>query len=418
MIVSRTKLLAAALLVAGGLTLGFGSTILPIVQAQPTPSTSSGKTTGGNSDGGTSGSRFTPDPDTQPPTETRPKAGGNTGASAGQPGLGGSRFPGGADGSSNFSVGPQAARYRYIGKPWSALGFAKLLDDEAAQGYDFVSVVTFENAELRAAAKERPSSFFNIGATTTEVAIFKARAAQAPTPPTPMTPAPPRPGSGFGPGFGPNNFSPNPGFGPSPFPMSTGPAPGPGTSTPAPGSNRSTISPADTDSGSIQQSSTNLKNSDARVMQAAIKTYFEKKGSNLFVAIVPDENRIIVSGNAKDVAEAKKLIDEIDASPKKAPDVRFPSPTPGSTPGLPPPSAVKGENVFVVIALKNADAADIAATLQQVFDKDGPRIVSDKGSNSIIIVRADAKTLEGVKALIEKLDGPAPNATPLPKVKR
>ena len=34
------------------------------------------------------------------------------------------------------------------------------------------------------------------------------------------------------------------------------------------------------------------------------------------------------------------------------------------------------------------------------------------------VVGADAKTLDGVKALIEKLDAPVPSATPMPKAKR
>jgi type II secretory pathway component GspD/PulD (secretin) len=61
---------------------------------------------------------------------------------------------------------------------------------------------------------------------------------------------------------------------------------------------------------------------------------------------------------------------------------------------------------ITVLNLKQARAADLASTLQQVFTTEGVQVTASDRTNSLII-RADDKSLQDVKKLIEQLDVPA-----------
>lgn len=421
MMVSRTKLLAAALLVAGGLALGFGSAVMPLVQAQPTPTPPTA--------GGSTGGRPDPQPGFDPflnrtgfpRTETAPDAG------PGQPGTG---LPG-PGGTAPMAVA-RRTHHLYVGKSKSAVEFARIMDETTESGWDFVAMATFDSAELRTAAKERPDVFRNIGPTTTDVAVFKVR--RTPEPPV-VTPTPPRPGPGT-----PNGFAPNPGTSwgpPTPFPgPGTAPTPDPaprrgptpsvrpGTVTPAPGGNRPVGEPpADPERGGVDQLVVNLNNANARDVQKVLREHFEKKGSSAFVAIIPDANRVIVSGDANDVADAKKLIGDIDGA-TLVPPTPATSSRPASTASrptsvyTPPPLPSATTETIVVIRLSRASAADISVVLQNVFAKEAPKITADERSNALI-VRADADTIKQIEDLLKKLDADGPDVTPpVPKAKR
>jgi len=69
-----------------------------------------------------------------------------------------------------------------------------------------------------------------------------------------------------------------------------------------------------------------------------------------------------------------------------------------STGGVPAPAATP----LTIVALKNATAAEMSEVLQKVF-RNGVHVTADPRTNSLII-RADEKSLEDVKALIQKLD--------------
>jgi type II secretory pathway component GspD/PulD (secretin) len=59
------------------------------------------------------------------------------------------------------------------------------------------------------------------------------------------------------------------------------------------------------------------------------------------------------------------------------------------------------------VKLRNAEAAEIARVLKQVFNQSGVEITPDPRTNQLI-VRADNKTLAELAALLEKLDIPLP----------
>jgi type II secretory pathway component GspD/PulD (secretin) len=235
-----------------------------------------------------------------------------------------------------------------------------------------------------------------------------------PEPPV-STPTPPRPGPNFGPpGVGPG-FAPTPGPSFDNRPMNNSTLK-PASNPFAPKDNKRSDLSRPVDNGSVDQLVIDLRNVAAADVATAVRDHFQKRGLTVTVAIIPDVNRIVVSGNAEAVADAKKIIGDIDAEPLVRTKLTANRPTP--TPSLIPPAANandKGDNLYQVILLKHADAADIGVVLQQVFGKEGPQIVAETRSNSLIIVRADPKTTDALKALIEKLDVPAAKGLPMPK---
>ncbi len=79
---------------------------------------------------------------------------------------------------------------------------------------------------------------------------------------------------------------------------------------------------------------------------------------------------------------------------------------PGGLP-MPPGAAAPTDEQYRVIRLKHTAASDLASLLTQLFKGDKTRIVAEKTSNSLIVVLADAKLLEIIEAVIEKVDLPA-----------
>jgi RNA polymerase sigma factor (sigma-70 family) len=71
------------------------------------------------------------------------------------------------------------------------------------------------------------------------------------------------------------------------------------------------------------------------------------------------------------------------------------------------PGRPSGERTTSIITLKYARAAEMAGVLEQVFNREGVVITADERTNSLVI-RADPTTIDEVKAVIEKLDVPAP----------
>ncbi len=70
--------------------------------------------------------------------------------------------------------------------------------------------------------------------------------------------------------------------------------------------------------------------------------------------------------------------------------------------GQPPPGAPRTARVFT---LKNADAEKLRAIVLNIFNRQGLTASVDSRTNSLVVA-GDADTLEEVRKLIEKLDGP------------
>ncbi len=182
MMVNRTKLLAAAVLVAGGLSIGVGAAVLPTADAQtPSPPGApaagtpagppTGPVTGGGRPGAPSGGGQEPALPTGGIAGLSDDSGGAGGA--GMPGMGG---PGGMMGKMGGSSGGTARtrwEYKFAGKPKSALEFAKLLREYGDQGWEYAGLADFDRAEQLKAAKADPTRFGYMTGDLSAVVVFK-----------------------------------------------------------------------------------------------------------------------------------------------------------------------------------------------------------------------------------------------------
>jgi RNA polymerase sigma factor (sigma-70 family) len=207
MTVSRTKLIAAALLAAGGLGLGLNSAMLPTVGARPPAATDDddpppppkGKAKAGQpGQPGGRGQNQPGQPGQPPQGGPRPGGQGGPGGLPGGPGgqggpsgagpgpgfpaggppgggqaTGGPGFPGGGGGGFSISTaGHGPWEYKLVGKPDAPIEYAKVLGEYGNQGWEFVLIQPFDNAALEAAAKADPGHFANV-AGKSMVMVFK-----------------------------------------------------------------------------------------------------------------------------------------------------------------------------------------------------------------------------------------------------
>jgi RNA polymerase sigma factor (sigma-70 family) len=169
-----------------------------------------------------------------------------------------------------------------------------------------------------------------------------------------------------------------------------------------------------------------LKNASATDVAAALNKILPKGAT---VVAEPNANVIVVVAGPAAIKDARKLIEDLDAKGAKVKppvgpgpmgpgpgvgpgpvDPKF-GPGPGAgigpMPGGPPmdigaPPA--GQNL-TVFNLKNAKAEDMAVVLKKLFRN--ADIESYSGGNAVI-VRADDKTLDEIKALLSRLDTETP----------
>ncbi len=156
---NKTKLVAAAVLVAGGLSFGVGAGLLSNADAQPPggtqPATGAGRDPGARA-GQPPGGAGRGDPDARP----RGEGGGRSGPTTGAPGLPGMAAPGGrGGGGSGFGgylgePGGRAARgweYKFVDKPRTRDEFTKLVTDHGEQGWELAAVTEFDRSSGRGA---------------------------------------------------------------------------------------------------------------------------------------------------------------------------------------------------------------------------------------------------------------------------
>jgi RNA polymerase sigma factor (sigma-70 family) len=130
-------------------------------------------------------------------------------------------------------------------------------------------------------------------------------------------------------------------------------------------------------------------------------------------AVVPDprSNRLLVVADAAAMKGVARFIEQVDTKDAIEPPGVKPKPGPMGAPGGGTGTALPGsgprwpggvrEPELTVLTLKNAEAQGMEQVLKKVFPT--VQIVAEMRSNTLII-RADAKTLEELKALIAKLD--------------
>lgn len=148
-----------------------------------------------------------------------------------------------------------------------------------------------------------------------------------------------------------------------------------------------------------------LKHTSASDVVAAIQKVV---GKDVAVSADPKTNSVVVAGNHTAIKEVLRIIEELDAKPKAAPPIYGSGPpmVPGGM-GAPP----KPAGNLTIVALRNATASEMATVLKKVFP--AAEVTPEPRSNQLLI-RADAATLEELKALITKLDVALP-PVPTPK---
>ncbi len=371
---SQTKLLAAVLM-TGGLALGLGSSLTPGAQAQPAGAAPQLKSK--NDPAPTTG-RLNLNTLEEPQAEA-------------------------VEAEYLVALAPTApgAEYHFVGKPRSALELAKLLEERSRGGWEMLAITAFDNAELRAAAKERPQSFSNISPTTTEVIVLKKRHAMVL-----------------------NAMAPMAGNGNSIFPPALPGKPAlwvedkaPRMTTPAapttPSRPGTAFAPATKDKVTLVLQLRNVAASD---VAKVVNGHLEKQGVVVELQVDPRTNNVILSGNADSVQGAKLLIQAMDSERSSIPTA---VPVPTVTPGMPLTRASNAarEEEITVLRLKHAQAPELVTVLTGVFSKEAPKITVEERTNSLII-RTDAVTLKKVTALIEELDTSTEGGVVPPKIKR
>lgn len=325
--VNKLKLLAAGLLLAGGLTLtGFGLLSKADGQTPPAPGGFPGGPPGvGPGPGGPPGGL--PGPGGPPGGLPGP---GGVGV-GGPPGLGGAE--GGGVGGLGFQPGPAAGDYLFVGKPNTVVEVAKLLKEKAVKGWEYTGPLDVDPSD-----PPKGKEFEAISKDTRVVLVFKKK--PAPVGGGFMTGGPGGglggPGGGLG-GMGLTPGMPAPGGPRPPTPDAKGPGsgtgPGPGgipgsgsTPKPSPGGGNP-FDPLGKGGPSVEEEGKptifHLKFASASSMAETLNSVYPK---NTGVRIVPDShtNALIVvapKGTLDDITALVRALEEAtekaQAKPKK-----------------------------------------------------------------------------------------------------
>jgi general secretion pathway protein D len=145
-----------------------------------------------------------------------------------------------------------------------------------------------------------------------------------------------------------------------------------------------------------------LKHVEATDVAKTIQAVFGDASKAIRIVADPQTNSILVSAPDQDVEIIKNLISQLDiaVAPKKAAD------------NAPVKPDVR------IFALKNAPAAEMAATFKAVFGSTDKtlRIVADERTNSLIVY-GPADVLTTMEAVLGRLDVPAENAATKVEIK-
>ncbi|MDB5313037.1 MAG: Glycine-rich protein [Gemmataceae bacterium] len=407
MALNRTKLAAAAVLMAGGVTAGLGASLVPVAHAeQPQEGAPAQFERSGGGPPGLGGSGAAPAPQ---PGGGRAPAGGVGPASGLPPGMGfgGAGTAGVAGGSGHFAAAARMQwEYLYADAPRTQKEFATLLTARGREGWEFGGVVEFP-AEGGKTVVFKRSMGGMMGGGFGGVGGFMPGG-------QPGFPGGPggaggQPGLPGGPGAGGQ-----PGFpgGPGAFGM---PGLPPGGAFPgAPGQSGVQILTFKTANPSevVDLLKKVLPEGGVRVVEV------DEKAKTVTLAVDPAA-----------AATVRKMIDTAEGNRQQktpgGPGAAGPAaPAQNMAGGMAGMAGSMGSGFFTasrpvdrpltVITLKHAPATEIAGLLKKVF-ADRAEITPHERTNSLII-RTDATTVAEVKQLIERLDvdAPTPPGSPRP----
>jgi len=293
MTVNRTKLIAACVVLAGGLAAGLGPVLIATADAQPPAAGEPGSLAPPAGPGG----GFPGAPGTPAGPAGFPGVGGPPGAGVGGPMMPGSMSGMGAPGE----IGRARWEHELVDKPRSTQEFASLLQRYGDKGWEFAGVVDFGGARSDSGG---PGGGLRPSPASTSVVVFKrpvrpvtggGGAGQRYGPPMGGTPSSPGPGAGDP--FSPNS-SPRRGAG------SSGMGPQPGMSEPG----MSSGGPAGVGAAGAGFQVLALKNAVAQDMAAMLRQLF----GNIQVVSDARTNSIILKADPVTEREIEALIRRLD----------------------------------------------------------------------------------------------------------
>jgi RNA polymerase sigma factor (sigma-70 family) len=297
-------------------------------------------------------------------------------------------------------------------RPNSAREFQAMLKTHANEGWEYIGSESFQDAVMPVVLSvfKRP---VRANSGTTPAVPFSPYSVKVPPPAanlpryeTPATPAPfARPSS------------------PPAFPPSSNPTLIPSPNPSVPTTPRSTH----------QTKIVKLKNLVAADIAAVLSQLYANQPDQKRVGIVAESvsnSLLITTPDAETMDELVRIVGELEGSTKSGPKpaaTPMTKPAPGTaprstTPAGSQPKAPPTDAVFEVITLKNSAAAEVASNITKYFNairsEDSPvvRIASEPSSNQIVILNADANQLKEIRMLVNQFeDKPKPVEPVLPQ---
>jgi RNA polymerase sigma factor (sigma-70 family) len=366
--VSKLKLLAAGLLVAGGLTLsGFG--LLSKADGQdpkPVP--------GGLPPGGGPG---TP-PGIGPGTPVGPVGPGLPGA--GGPGLGSPGLPPGSGGGpggvgGGLTTAPAPGEFLFVGKPNTVADVAKVLKDKGSKGWDYTGPVDVDPAD-----PPKGKEFEGISKSTRVVLVFKRK-------PGPV---------GWGPGV-----------------MGSGGGLGGGMTGGKGGSGG--VGGGEGEAGGVEGGEVTmvykLKHASATAdLVGLVRTHYaasrgRKTSAGLAISGDVKNNSLVISGSQFVVDLARDIVDTLDVKPTGG-EI---APGPGAMGGLPgevaTPKPAKVVGTWKTLELQSNGAEVVAKGVLAVYAKPMPEVVLvARGNDHVMVFAPTAEAHVAIAEMVKVLD--------------
>ena len=394
--VSKLKLLAAGLLVAGGLTLsGFG--LLSKADGQVAAPPGGTGTPGVAPPGGLGAPSGVPGlggpPSANPGASTllggpyvppgadrggpgMPGSGG-PGMAGGEGGFPGSGGPGMAGGEGGFSTGgaPASADYLFVGKPSTVADVAKVLKDKGSKGWDFTGSLDVDPAD-----PPKGKEFEGIGKSTRVVLVFKRK-------PGPV---------GWGPGV-----------------MGSGGGLGGGMTGGKGGSGG--VGGGEGDAGGVTGGEVTmvykLKHASATAdLVGLVRTYYadargRKTSAGLAISGDVKNNSLVISGSQFVVDLARDIVDTLDVKPTGG-EI---APGPGAMGGLPgevaTPKPAKVVGTWKTLELQSNGAEVVAKGVLAVYAKPMPEVVLvARGNDHVMVFAPTAEAHVAIAEMVKVLD--------------
>lgn len=366
--VSKLKLLAAGLLVAGGLTLsGFG--LLSKADGQVAAPPGGSGTPGAAPPGGLG-----------VPGGTPPGVGGIGGPGL-PPGVGGpAPAPRGGFGEEGEGISdgpgmggpvsaPASGDYLFVGKPNTLADVAKVLKDKGSKGWDFTGSLDVDPAD-----PPKGKEFEGISKSTRVVLVFKRK-------PGPV---------GWGPGV-----------------MGSGGGLGGGMTGGKGGSGG--VGGGEGEAGGVTGGEVTmvykLKHASATAdLVGLVRTHYaasrgRKTSAGLAISADARTNSLRISGSQATIDLVQGILETLDVKPTES----VPTSQPRSLADRSASTTPAEQETVTVFRLRNAAAAEMAETLGKVFGSK-LRVVPEASINALIVTASNKAAVDEVRALITLLD--------------